>query len=68
MNSIEQALEQISKIPKSGAFVGVDRVQTVGLAVESNKRRTLLEKLAEQGGVQGNADRRHEHEKPHRAL
>lgn len=49
VNSIEEALEHIRKIPKTLAFKGVDGVQTVGYAVSKVIRKKVFEKLASQG-------------------
>ncbi|MEM1557945.1 MAG: aldehyde dehydrogenase family protein [Thermoproteota archaeon] len=49
VDSIEEALEHIKRIPNSHAFKGVDGVQTVGYAVSNRNGRKLFEKLASQG-------------------
>jgi hypothetical protein len=49
VNSVEEALEHVKKIPKAPAFKGVDGVQTVGYAVSNASKKKLFEKLASQG-------------------
>ncbi|MEM2941495.1 MAG: aldehyde dehydrogenase family protein [Thermoproteota archaeon] len=49
VDSVEEALEHVKKIPDSYAFKGVDGVQTVGYAVSGDKKERLFEKLASLG-------------------
>ncbi len=49
VDSIEEALEHVKKIPDSPTFKGVDGLQTVGYAISGDDEEKLFEKLVSLG-------------------
>jgi hypothetical protein len=45
----EAAVRLVRDVPSRRAFMGVDRVQSIGLAVSEHARQTLLESLSKEG-------------------
>ena len=49
VDSVEEALEHIKRIPGSPAFKGIDGVQTVGYSISTEEKEKVFEKLASLG-------------------
>jgi hypothetical protein len=49
VQSVEEALEHIRRIPGSPAFKGVDGIQTVGYSINGEEKERVFEKLASLG-------------------